>query len=124
MIVNQGDIYWVQLEDPAATEPGYTHPHVVIQDNILNRSRIKTVVVCALTTNIKRANLPGNVLLEVGEANLPKQSVVVVSHVSTIDKTHLGEYIGSLSEQRIDQILAGMKFLQLMTERRNVEEEK
>ncbi len=94
----------------------YSHPHVVIQDNALNHGRINTVVVCTLTTNLKRARLPGNVLLEAGEANLPKQSVVVVSRVSTIDKTHLGEYIGSLTKQRVDQILAGMRFLQLMTE--------
>ena len=74
------------------------------------------MVVCALTTNLKRAKAPGNVLLEAGEANLPKQSVVVVSQVSTVDKTKFGEYIGSLSEQRINQILAGMQFLQLMTQ--------
>jgi mRNA interferase MazF len=116
MIVNQGDIYWVPLEEPNGSEPGYTHPHVVIQDDVINRSRIHTVVVCALTTNMKRANMPGNVLLEVGEANLPKQSIVVVSQVSTVDKVQLGEYIGSLTKERIDQILAGMCFLQRLTE--------
>jgi len=111
MVVNQGDIYWVQLEGPSGSEPGYAHPHVVIQDNVINRSRINTVVVCALTTNLKRAKAPGNVYLEAGEANLPRQSVVVVSQVSTVDKAQLGEYIGSLNEQRIDQVLAGMQFL-------------
>jgi mRNA interferase MazF len=116
MIVNQGDIYWVTLSEPGELEPGYTHPHVVIQDNVINRSRINTVVVCALTTNAKRAKAPGNVLLEVGEANLPKQSVVVVSQVSTVDKAQIGEYIGSLSQQRIDQVLAGMRFLQTLME--------
>ena len=116
MVVNQGDIYWVALKEQSGLEPGYTHPHVVIQDNVINRSRIKTVVVCALTTNSKRANAPGNVLLEAGEANLPRQSIVVVSQVSTVDKAQLGGYIGSLTEQRINQILAGMRFLQLMTE--------
>lgn len=115
MIVNQGDVYWIPLEE-TGTEQGYIHPHVVIQDNLINRSRVSTVVVCALTTNLKRAKAPGNVLLEAGEANLPKQSVVVVSQVSTVDKTKFGEYIGSLSEQRINQILAGMQFLQLMTQ--------
>jgi mRNA interferase MazF len=124
MIIKQGDIYWVPLEEPDGLEPGYIHPHVVIQDNVFNRSRIKTVVVCGLTTNIKRAKAPGNVLLETGEANLPKQSVVVVSQVSTVNKTQLGEYIGSLTEQRINQILAGMQFLQSMTERREISEEK
>jgi mRNA interferase MazF len=71
--------------------------------------------VCALTSNLQRAKLPGNVLLEAGEANLAKQSVVVVSQVSTVDKSQLGEYIGSLSQQRVQQILAGMQFLQAMT---------
>jgi mRNA interferase MazF len=116
MVINQGDIYWVTLEEQDGYKPGFDHPHVVIQDNVLNRSRIQTVVVCALTTNLKRAKAPGNVLLEAGEANLPKQSVVVVSQVSTVEKTQLGEYIGSLTQQRIDQILAGLRFLQKMTE--------
>src|SRR5882724_11857413 len=82
MGINQGDIYWVQVEDLSGSEPGIRHPHVVIQENILNHSRITTVVACALTSNRKRANTPGNVLLEVGEANLPTQSVVEVSKVS------------------------------------------
>lgn len=111
--ISQGDIYWAQLEDPSGFQPDYAHPHVVIQDNIFNRSRINTVVVCALTSNMKRANEPGNLLLEVGEANLAKQSIVVVSQISTVDETQLGEYIGSLTRQRINQILAGMRFQQL-----------
>ncbi len=90
MAVKQGDIYWVSLDEPNRSEPGIVHPHVVIQDNVLNRSRINTLVVCALTTNMKRAKSPGNVLLEVGEANLPKQSIVVVSQVSTVNKSQLG----------------------------------
>jgi len=120
MVINQGDIYWVPLEDASGSEPGYIHPHVVVQDNVLNHSRIHTVVVCALTTNLKRAKAPGNVLLEAGEANLPRQSVVVVSQVSTVDKTQLGEYIGSLTEERIHQILAGMQFLQSMSEHHEI----
>ena len=112
LVINQGEIYWAQLGDLSGSESGIRHPHVVIQDNVFNHSRINTVVVCALTSNIKRANTPGNVLLDVGEANLPKQSVVEVSKVSTVDKTQLGEYIGSLTERRTNQILAGMRFLQ------------
>lgn len=125
MLIKQGDIYWVPLENLDGSEPDYIHPHVVIQADVLNGSRIDTVVVCALTTNMKRAKLPGNVLLEIGEANLPRQSVVVVSQVSVVKKTQLGEYIGSLSEQRIHQILAGMQFLQSLSERRptNLREE-
>jgi len=117
MRISQGDIYWVPLGNTAGAETGPVHPHVIIQDDLLNRSRLESVVVCALTTNVKRAKAPGNVLLETGEANLPKQSVVVVSQVSTVGKAQLGEYIGSLSQQRINQILAGMRFLQRLSER-------
>ena len=69
-------------------------------------------MVCALTSNLKRRTEPGNVLLEPGEANLPKQSVVVVSQVDAVEKTQLGEYIGTLSAQRVAQIFAGMRFQQ------------
>lgn len=116
MAINRGDIFWVKLDEPSGSEPDYAHPYVVVQDNVFNRSRINTVIVCALTSNMKQAKAPGNVLLDVGEANLPRQSVVVVSKISAVDKAQLGEYVGSLSEERIEQILAGMRFLQSMTE--------
>jgi mRNA interferase MazF len=112
-VINRGDIYWVQAEAEAAERGYYPHPYVVIQDNVFNHSRLNTVVVCALTSNLKEANAPGNLLLDVAEANLPKQSVVVVSKVSAVAKTELGEYIGALSEERVKQILAGMRFLHL-----------
>ncbi|HXV42720.1 MAG TPA: type II toxin-antitoxin system PemK/MazF family toxin [Anaerolineae bacterium] len=118
MVINQGDIFWVELDDPIGSEPGYRHPHVVIQNNVFNRSRLNTVVVCALTSNLKRGSAPGNVLLEPKEANLPKQSVVVISQLFTVDKTQLGEHIGTLSNTRVRQILDGLR---LMTEPREVE---
>jgi mRNA interferase MazF len=111
-MIKQGDIYWVSLEDQ---DRPISHPHVVIQANMIH-SNAPTVVVCALTTNRKRAKAPGNVLLEEGEANLPRQSIVVVSQVSVISTAQLGEYIGSLTHQRVHQILAGIQFLQRMTE--------
>src|SRR4051812_39046941 len=101
MVINQGDLYWLQLDDPSGTEPGIPHPHVVIQDTALNQS-LATVVVCGLTTNLKRVSLPGTVLLDVGEANLPKQSLVEVSKISTVEKTQLGAYIGTLNAARVD----------------------
>ncbi|MEZ4708182.1 MAG: type II toxin-antitoxin system PemK/MazF family toxin [Caldilineaceae bacterium] len=111
--IDQGDIYWIQGDALGQSELGfYAHPYVVIQDNILNHSRINTVVVCALTSNRKQANLPGNIQLEADEANLPQPSTVVVSKVSSVYKTQLGDYVGTLSQRRIEQILAGMRFLQ------------
>jgi mRNA interferase MazF len=75
-------------------------------------------MVCPLTSNLKRANAPGNMLLEKKEANLPKQSVVIVSQVFTVDKTQLVEPIGTLSARRIREILDGIK---LAAEPREVE---
>jgi len=118
MVVQQGDIYWIQLEEPTGSEPGYSHPHVVVQNNVFNASRINTVIVCALTSNLRRAQAPGNVLLEKGEANLPKESVVLVSQIFTVDKSQLGELIGTLSERRVKQIIEGIS---LMTEIRNLD---
>ena len=119
MVVNQGDVFWVEFGEPSESEPGYRHPHVVIQNNVFNRSRIQTVVVYALTLNLKRAKAPGNVLLEKGEANLPKQSVVNISQVFTVNKSDLVEKVGSLSRNRVYQILEG---IQLLTAPRDIEE--
>ncbi len=110
-MINQGDIYWIELAEPDGSEPGYRHPHVIVQNNLFNRSRIRTVLVCPLTTHLKRAAAPGNVLLEKKEANLPKQSVVNVSQVFTVDKTQLDEYVGTLSAKRMTEILKGIKLV-------------
>jgi mRNA interferase MazF len=85
---------------------------VVISDQVFNNSRIETVVLCGLTTNLKRANEPGNVLLEPGEGGLPRQSVLVVSLISSAQKSDLGQPAGQLSQERVDQVLAGMRFQQ------------
>ena len=111
MVINQGDVFWVNLGKPSGSEPAYRHPHLVIQNNVFNRSLISTVVVCSLTSNLQRANSPGNVLLEKGEANLPKQSVVNITQIFTVDKRDLTEKIGSLSRDRITQVLKGIELL-------------
>lgn len=110
--IRRGDIFWIESDGEHGSIPGPPHPHVVIQEDVFNQSRITTVVVCALTSNLKRASEPGNVLLERGEANLPKASVLVVSQVSSIEKLKLGAYVGSLSQERVEQVLAGMRFQQ------------
>ena len=111
--IDRGDVFWIERDDSRGPAPSYAHPHVVVQDDVFNHSRITTVVVCALTSNLHRANEPGNVLLDVGEGNLPEQSVVVVSQISSVDKARLGERIGSLSDARVEQILAGLRFQQV-----------
>lgn len=111
MVINQGDVFWLDFGDPAGSEPAYRHPHVVIQNNLFNRSRINTVVVCVLTSNLKRSQAPGNVTLAKGEANLPKRSVVNISQIFTVNKSDLSEKIGTLSKQRIAQISTGIRLL-------------
>ena len=118
MVISQGDVFWVDLGQPSGSAPGFRHPHVVIQNNVFNRSRIHTVVTCALTSNLDRAKAPGNVQLKKGEANLPKPSVVNVSQIFTVDKRDLSEKIGVLSPQRLRQILDG---IHLVIEPREVE---
>jgi len=111
MVIRQGDIFWVNLGAPSGSAPGYRHPHVVVQNNLFNQSKINTVVICALTSNLKRAGAPGNVLLPKGEANLKKASVANISQVVTVDKSDLAEKIGTLSPSRTAQIIAGLKLL-------------
>jgi mRNA interferase MazF len=111
MVINQGDVFWVDLGEPTGSEPAYRHPHLIIQNNVFNRSRINTVVVCALTSNLQRAESPGNVLLDKGEANLPKPSVVNITQIFTVDKGDLSEKIGSLSPERMARVLEGLELL-------------
>ncbi len=111
MVIKQGDVFWVNLSAPSGSGPGYRYPHVVVQNNVFNNSRIHTVVVCTITSNLKRAESPGNVLLSKGEANLPKQSVVNVTQLFTIDKTDLEKKIGTLSMSRLQTVLNGVRLV-------------
>ncbi|MFZ1397711.1 MAG: type II toxin-antitoxin system PemK/MazF family toxin, partial [Candidatus Promineifilaceae bacterium] len=86
MVINQGDVFWLFAGMLSGSEPGFRRPHVVIQNNVFNHSQINTTVVCAITSNLQRAQVPGNVRLYKGEANLPKPSVVNVSQLFTVDK--------------------------------------
>ena len=122
MVIRQGDIYWLDLGVPRGSAPGYRHPHVVIQNDLLNHSRIHTVIVCAVTSNLRRAGSPGNILLNKGEANLPKPSVVNVTQIMTVDKSDLVEKIGALSSKRVLEILDGIQLVLQPREVRTGEE--
>ncbi len=113
-MVKQGEIYWLELRKPRGSEPGYRHPHLVIQNNIFNQSTINTVVVCSLTSNLKRGNAPGNVILRKGEANIPKKSVVNISQIFTVNKSalHISFSVFSvrrevMSDTRYDIVVLG-----------------
>jgi mRNA interferase MazF len=101
----QGDIYWVRFGRSADSGSAGRRPAVVIQNDLLNRSNINTTIVSLITSNLKLANVPGNVLLKKGIANLPKSSVVVVSQMATVDKSRLLEKMGTLPMKLVEEIV-------------------
>ena len=104
-------MYWLGFGPAAGSAPAERHPCVVVQNDIFNRSAIGTSIVCLITSNLHRANAPGNVLLKKGEANLPKASVVNVSQILTVDKAELVDYIGSLSGTAATAVRDGLYLL-------------
>ena len=107
----QGDIYWVKFGRAGDSGPSGKRPAVVIQNDLLNRSNINTTVVSLLTSNKKLGQVPGNVYLTKGTANLPKTSVVVVSQIATVDKNRLLEKIGTLSKEKIEEVIKGCRMV-------------
>ena len=103
-------MYWLDFGPAAGSAPADRHPCVVVQNDIFNRSAIATTVVCLITSNLSRANAPGNVLLK-GEANLPKASVVNVSQILTVDKAELVECTGKLSGSAAGAVRDGLHLL-------------
>ena len=108
MVITQGAVFWVDLRLPRGSEPGYLRPGVVIQNDLFNRRSLDTTIVCLLTSNVGLAELPGNVLLHKGEANLPKRSVVNATQIFTVNRFDLIEKIGELSKARMVEVLNGI----------------
>jgi len=107
--VRRGELYWLA---PDPLKDSLCHPHLVVQDDVFNASRIGTVIVCALSSNLNKATEPGNVLLDPGEGGLPRRSVVIVSQLSVVEKSLLQDPIGMLIPGRVEQVLAGLRFQQ------------
>ena len=108
MVIRQGDLFWVDLGPSSGSGPAFRRPFVVVQNDLFNSSRLATVIVCALTANLRRAEAPGNVLLAKGEGNLSRDSVVNVTPMFTIDKGELTERIGRLASERMVKVLGGI----------------
>jgi mRNA interferase MazF len=109
--IRQGQVYWLNFGPAAGSSPAERHPCVVVQNDIFNRSAIATSVVCLITSNLSRANAPGNVLLKKGEGSLPKACVVNVSRILTVDKTELVECAGKLSGPATGAVCDGLHLL-------------
>lgn len=108
MVVSQGDVFWADLTDPVGSGPGFRRPVLVVQGNAFNRSRIATVVVVPLTSNLTLAQAPGNVLLRRRMTSLPKDSVANVSQVIAIDRSLLTERVGQLTAGAVRLVLQGI----------------
>ena len=108
MTIAQGDVWWADLPEARGSGPGFRRPVVVVQGDALNRSRIATVVCVALTSNVKWANAPGNVLLPPSVTGLPKESVANVSQLVALDKTDLTERAGKLARSKLELVLSGI----------------
>lgn len=108
MVVAQGDVCWADVSEPRGSGPGFRRPVVVVQGDLLNRSRIATVVCVPLTSNLQWAGAPGNVLLRAKQTGLPKDSVANVSQVIALDREVLTERVGRLSPKQIELVLVGI----------------
>ena len=107
-MIAQGEVWWADLADPAGSEPGLRRPVVVVQGDAFNASALRTVVCVSLTSNLKWAEAPGNVLLAARATGLPRSSVANVSQLVTLDRTALYERAGLLSASSLELVLAGI----------------
>ena len=108
MVISQGDVCWVELPVPMGSGPGFRRPVVVVQGDSLNRSRVATVICVPLTSNLRWADAPGNVLLTARMTRLPKDSVANVSQIVALDKELIEERVGRVSRPKTDLLLAGI----------------
>lgn len=111
MVIRNGSIYWVDFSPGKGSEPMGRRPGLVIQNDILNDSKLSTVVMLAITSTLKFGELPGNVVLRKGEANMPRKCVVNVTQVKSVDKKSLKEKIGTLSKERMAAVYNGLKLV-------------
>ena len=110
-MVRRGQLWWAELPSPTGSEPGFNRPVLVIQTDPFNESRINTVIVMAITSNMRLAKAPGNVQLSKAKSGLTKESVANVSQISTIDQEFLTEEIAKLDKLTMQQIDNGIKLV-------------
>jgi len=109
--MDRGTVWWAELADPVASDPGSRRPVVIIQSNAFNRSRIRTVIAVVLTSNLRLAVAPGNVLIPAAESGLPKDSVANVSQVITVEKSFLSDRSGKLPSRVMKELDHGLRLV-------------
>ncbi len=111
MVIRRGEIWFADLGEPKGSEPGYCRPVLVVQDNHFNDSALLTVIVIGMTSNLKYERYPGNVLIGREESQLPKDSIVNVTSIVTVNKDDLIERVGAVSAMTMDQVDYGLSLV-------------
>ena len=112
MDYKRGEVWWADLDVPRGSEPGYRRPVVIVQSNAFNKSKIRTVVVAVITSNLALAKAPGNMSLGINKRiGLKKESVINVSQIITLDKIYLTEKTGNLSIIQKQELEEGLKLI-------------
>ena len=109
--MERGEVWWAQLPDPSASEPGFRKPVVIIQSDSFNRSRIRTIIAVVLTSNLRLAEAPGNLLIPASASGLPRDSVANGSQVITVDRGLLTEKVGRLQSKALRSIEEGLRLV-------------
>ncbi|WP_103061612.1 type II toxin-antitoxin system PemK/MazF family toxin [Actinomyces qiguomingii] len=110
-VVARGEVWWLDFGDPIGSKPGYRRPALIVSSDRFNRSRIATVIVSAITSNLRLAAAPGNVGIERGEAGLSKQCVVNVSQTLVVDRSRLSDRIGVLPAHLLNRVDDGLRLV-------------
>ena len=111
MVVERGEIWWANLPEPVGSSPGFRRPVLIIQSDIFNQTKIKTVVAASITTNADLAGMLGNVSISSKISGLPKDSIINVTQLLSIDKSLLLEYVGTLSARKMQQVDKGLRLV-------------
>jgi mRNA interferase MazF len=111
MVVERGEIWWADLGEPRGSSPGFERPVLIIQADDFNQTRINTLIVAMVTTNLRLAKMPGNIAISKRASGLEEESVVNISQIFTLDRQDLLEQVGMLSERKMEQVDAGLRLV-------------
>jgi mRNA interferase MazF len=105
----RGEIWWADLPRPMGSEPGYRRPIVILQNDTFTQSSLRTLIVAVITSNTQLADAPGNVFLPSNLSGLPKDSVVNVSQILTLDKAFINDRVGAIPDYLQEEIDEGLR---------------
>lgn len=109
--MQRGEVWWADLDEPRGSEPGARRPVLIVQNDAFTRSRLQTVLVLLLTSNLRLVAAPGNVLIPATASGLPKDSVANVTQLVTLDRDFLTDRCGKVPTRLLTQVDAGLKLI-------------